>query len=169
LIRKPLANNRIRAAKVRVIDVNGKNLGILPLEEALRKARERNLDLVQVTEKVFPPVCKIIDYGKYLYNLEKKQRKQKSKKGGELKGIRLGFNTSLHDLETKAKMAERFLKEGNKVRIEMILRGRERALTDFAKRKIEQFFNLVESKIPIETEKDLEKKGNRLLTIITKK
>lgn len=152
-----------------MIDANGKNLGVLPLEEALRKARERNLDLVQVTEKVFPPVCKIIDYGKYLYNLEKKQRRQRSKKAGELKGIRLGFNISLHDLEIKAKMAERFLQEGNKVRIEMVLRGREKALTDFAKGKIEQFLKLVKEKAPIEIEKDLERRGNRLLMIITKK
>lgn len=139
------------------------------LQEALQAARERNLDLVQVTEKVDPPVCKITDYGKRLYSLRKKERKAKVRKGGELKGIRIGFNTSLHDLETKARLAEKFLKRGDKVRIEMILRGRERALSDFAKEKINQFLKILEKQVPIKTEGELKKRGRRLIMIINKK
>ena len=80
----------------------------MSLEEALRMSRERNLDLVQVTDKTDPPVCKIIEYGKYLYSLQKKERKTKSK-SSEVKGIRLGFGISSHDLETKANLAKKFL------------------------------------------------------------
>ena len=74
MIKKPSVNNQIRASKVRVIDETGKQLGVLSLKEALRMARERNLDLIQVTEKVEPPVCKIMEYGKYLYQEEKKEK-----------------------------------------------------------------------------------------------
>lgn len=141
----------------------------MPLTEALQKARERNLDLVQVTEKVDPPVCKITDFGKYLYSYEKKERQTKVKKGGEMKGIRLGFNISLHDLETRANLAEKFLKRGDRVRVEMILRGRQRALFDFAKQKVQQFIEILEKLIPIKIEKNLERRGNRLIMIISKK
>jgi translation initiation factor IF-3 len=167
-LRKPLANNRIRAPEVRLIDKTGKQLGILPLKEALQKAKERSLDLVQVTEKVKPPVCKIVDYGKYLYSLEKKQRKSK-KKGGELKGIRLTYNISPHDLETKVKLAEKFLKRGDRVRIEMLLRGRERALEDFAREKISQFLEALNKKIPLKEEGGIRKRGRRLTMTIVKK
>ena len=73
LFKKPLANNQIRAREVRLIDETGKQMGVVPLEEALNLAKERNLDLIQVTEKVEPPVCKLGDYGKYLYQEEKKE------------------------------------------------------------------------------------------------
>lgn len=165
---KPLFNNRIRAQEVRLIDETGKQLGVLALKEALQKARERNLDLVQVTEKVSPPVCKIVDYGKYLYSLEKKERRIK-KTGGQLKGIRLSFNISPHDLENKANLAEKFLKRGDRVRIEMILRGRERALMDFAQNKIGQFLEILDKKITIQKEGELKKRGARLTMIIIKK
>lgn len=168
-MRRPLANNQIRASRVRVLDETGRQLGIMPLKEALQKARERNLDLVQVTEKVDPPVCKITDFGKYLYSHEKKERRTKVKKGGEMKGIRLGFNISLHDLETRANLAEKFLKRGDRVRVEMILRGRQRALSDFAKQKVQQFIEILEKLIPIKIEKNLERKGNRLIMIVSKK
>jgi len=154
---------------VRVIDETGKQLGIMPLQEALQKAKERNLALVQVTERVEPPVCKVVDYGKYLYAQEKKRRKSGISKGSELKGIRLGFNISPHDLETKANLAKKFLKEGNVVKVEMILRGREKALSDFAKDKIQQFLEILEKFIPINIERGLEKRGNRLIMIINKK
>jgi len=167
-LNKPLFNNRIRAQEVRLIDETGKQLGVLALKEALQKARERNLDLVQVTEKVSPPVCKIVDYGKYLYSLEKKERRIK-KTGGQLKGIRLSFNISPHDLENKANLAEKFLKRGDGVRIEMILRGRERALMDFAQNKIGQFLEILDKKITIQKEGELKKRGARLTMIIIKK
>ena len=140
-------------------------MGIVPFEEAARLAIERKLDLVQVTEKVMPPVCKIIDYGKYLYSL---QKKTKIKKAGQLKTIRLGFNISTHDLEIRAKQTENFLKKGNNVRVEMVLRGREKALVEFARGKIKQFLEILEKKIPIKIERDLKKEARGLTMIIAK-
>jgi translation initiation factor IF-3 len=168
LKRRPLVNNQIRAKKVRVIDPDGKNLGILSLEEALKKAQEKGLDLIQVTEKVEPPVCKIIDYGKYLYSLQKKEKKA-SKTKEELKGLRLSFNISPHDTEVRVKKGEKFLKKGHKIKVEMILRGRERIMTDFAKEKLNQFLESLKEKLPIKIEREMKKEGRGLTIIIAKK
>jgi len=151
-----------------VVDETGKQLGIMGLFQAIQLAKERNLDLVQVTEKVEPPICRIADYGKYLYSLQKKERKIKQI-GGELKVIRIGFNISPHDLETKVKMAERFLKKGDKVKIEMRLRGREKALQNFAREKISQFLKLIETMTPVKIERELKKDPRGLTMIISKK
>lgn len=161
-----LINNQIRAEKVRVIDEEGKNLGIFSLEEALKIAREKNLDLIQITEKVDPPVCKLMDYGKYLYWLQKKKRGQQ--KESKVKIIRLGFNISSHDLETKANQVEKFLIKGNKVKIEMLLRGREKGLEIFAKEKILKFIEILKEKIPIKIEGELKKEPKGFTIIIIK-
>jgi translation initiation factor IF-3 len=159
-------DNQIRAREVRVIDEKGKNLGILNLEEALNLARERNLNLVQVTQKVEPPVCRIMDYGKYLYSL---QKKTKTKKSSQLKTICLGFNISSHDLEIRVKQAEKFLKKGDRVKIEMRLRGREKALADFAKGKMNQFLENLGKLIPFNIERELKKESRGFTMIITKR
>ena len=143
-------------------------MGIVNLEEALRTAQERNLDLIQVTEKVEPAVCKIMDYGKYLYWLRKKEKSSNIKGGGELKGIRLGFNISPHDLETRARQTEKFLKKGDRVRVEMILRGREKGLSEFAKNKINQFLEVLEKLTPIKIERELKREARGFTMIITK-
>jgi len=164
LIKRPLVNNRIRALKVRLVDDSGKQVGIVSLQEALREARERNLDLVQVTEKVDPPVCKILDYGKYLYHLQKKEKAQKST---EVKGIRLRFNISPHDLETRVRQAEKFLKKGNLVKIDMILRGREKGLPVFAREKMNQFIEILKQKTPIKIEGELKRVPRGFIMIIS--
>ncbi len=152
-----------------MIDETGKQLGILDLREAVEMAREKNLDLIQVTEKVDPPVCKIMEYGKYLYAEEKKEKEaQKKQKGGEIKGIRLTFNISAHDLETRARQTEKFLKEGDKVRIDMVLRGREKAHQDFAKEKISQFLDILEKQTPFKIERDLKREPRGFSIIISK-
>lgn len=154
---------------MRVVDETGKNLGVLDLNEALQISRERNLDLIQVTDKVDPPVCKIMDYGKYQYLEKKQERKSAQKqKGGEMKGISIGFNISQHDLETKIKQAEKFLKQNNKVRIEMRLRGREKALQDFAREKVNKFVEILGNSIPIKVERELKREGRGLTMIIIK-
>ena len=159
-------NNRIRARRVRVIDADGKQLGVLDLSEALRVCQERNLDLVQVTERVDPPVCKIMDYGKYIYLQEKKRKKEK--KQGILKAIRISYNISSHDLETKAKMAEKFLNKGDKVRIELRLKGREKALREHAEQRIQEFLEMIKEKVEIKVERGLKKKSANLNIIISK-
>jgi translation initiation factor IF-3 len=128
-----------------LIDESGKQIGIVSLAEALQMAGERNLDLVQVTEKVEPPVCKIMDYGKYRYK-EKKKAQESAKKVREVetKSIRLKLGTSQHDLEVKAKQASEFLKEGNRVKIELILRGQAKFLDkNFLRERIERILPLI--------------------------
>ena len=167
--KKPLANNQIRAKEIRLIDENGSQLGILPIQEALQRAKERNLDLIQVTEKVEPPVCKIMDYGKYLYQLQKKEKSAKHHKSSELKGIRLTFGISEHDLGIRVNQAEKFLKRGDKIRVEMRLRGREKALQGFAREKINKFIEKLKELVPISIERELKKEFGGLTMIISKK
>lgn len=168
-IKKPLINERIRSREVRLIDEAGQQLGLLPLEEAIAKAKEKELDLIQVTEKVDPPVCRIMDYGKYLYNLKKKDKSAKHNKGGELKRIRLTFGISDHDAQTRARQAEKFLKIGDKVMIELRLRGREKAHGDFARNKIVKFIEILNESIPVKIERDIKRQPRGFTTIITKK
>src|SRR5918911_311784 len=102
-------NNRIRAREVRLIDENGAQVGIVPLREALAAAEERGLDLVEVAPNAVPPVCRILDYGKFRYEQTKKEREaRKNQKQAELKEVRLKPKTDDHDLEVKAKQARRF-------------------------------------------------------------
>lgn len=164
---RPLANNKIRAREIRLINDAGEQLGILPTEKALQMAQEKGLDLIQVTEKVNPPVCKMMDYGKYLYRLKKKEKETKHHTV-ELKGVRLTFGISEHDIETRARQAEKFLKKGDKIRIEMKLRGREKAHQDFAQEKIKKFIEHINKTTPIKIEKDLKKQPRGLTVIITR-
>ncbi|TFG35687.1 MAG: translation initiation factor IF-3 [Parcubacteria group bacterium] len=168
MFKRPLLNNQIRSREVRLVDETGKQLGVVPLTEALRISNERNLDLIQVTEKVEPPVCRIEDYGKYLYREEKKNRLEKKQKGGELKGIRLTYNISVHDMETRAHQAEKFLKEGAMIRVELRLRGREKALQGFAKIKMDKFLEILGAITPIKIEKQLKKESRGLTMMISK-
>lgn len=138
------------------------------MEKALQEARERNLDLIQVTEKTVPPVCKIMDYGKYLYQQQKKEKLTTKKQGGEIKGIRISFNMAQHDLQVRARQAEKFLKAGNKVRIEMRLRGREKALGNVAKEKIVKFLEIMGSLMQYKTERELKREPRGFTMIIFK-
>ncbi len=139
----------------------------MDLYQAIKIAQEHNLDLIQVTDKLIPPVCKIADYGKYLYQQQKKEKSSKPK-GGEIKGIRLTFGISDHDLEIKAHLAEKFLKKGDIVKIEMRLKGREKALRGFAEEKIKKFIELLEKLIPIKIGGELKKEFQGLTMIISK-
>ncbi len=166
---KILINNFIRAKEVRVIDETGEQLGIKNIFEAIEMAKARGLDLIQVTEKVEPPICKIANYGKYLYSLQKKEKKISLKnRGGELKEVRIGFNISPHDIEVKAKQAEKFLKGGDKVKVGMILRGREKAMGEFAKKKIEFFFTTLNAILPIKIDRELKRELKGFTMIISK-
>ncbi len=151
-----------------MIDETGKQLGIVPFAEAARLAIERKLDLIQVTEKVEPPVCRLGDYGKYLYREQKKEKTIHKHKGGELKGIRLTFNISQHDLETRASQAEKFLKRGDRVKVELPLRGRQKALQDFAREKMEKFIETLNASLPIKIERELKREPKGFSTIIAK-
>ena len=116
-------------------------------------AREEGLDLIEMVPNARPPVCKIMDYGKYQYQKSKDERKQKSRqKRVEVKGVRISIKTGKHDLEIKAKQAEKFLNQGDKVRIEMILRGREKTLINIARERLNQFIGMISLEIKIEQE-----------------
>jgi translation initiation factor IF-3 len=167
-LKKVFINNQIKADKIRLIDEKGTQIGIVSIEEGLKIAKERGLDLIQVTDKVFPPVCKIADYGKYLYQQQKREKSGKSS-GSEMKTIRLGLGISSHDLETKVFSAEKFLKHGNTVKIEMQLKGREKAHSDFAEEKIKKFIENLEKLIPIKIESGIKKNPQGLTVIIIKK
>ena len=118
-------NDRIRAREIRVIDEDSQQLGIMPPFEALKIARGKNLDLVEISPTADPPVCKIIDYNKFLYDKKKKEKEMKAKsKVSEVKEIRFTPNTDDHDFDFKAKHAESFLKEGNKVKAYVQFKGR---------------------------------------------
>jgi translation initiation factor IF-3 len=161
-------NNQIRAEKVRLVSEQGEQLGVVLLQEAINKAKDQGLDLIQVTEKVDPPVCKIMDYGKYIYQQSKKEKNKNQGRSGELKIIRLTFAISDHDLEVRAAAAEKFLKQGDKVKIEMRLRGREKAHEDFSREKIKKFMEMVGKSTAIKIEMPLKKEPRGMIMIIDK-
>ncbi|NVB41700.1 translation initiation factor IF-3 [Pseudenhygromyxa sp. WMMC2535] len=117
---------RIRVREVRVIDADGSQLGILPTQDAMQRAEEQSLQLVEVNPKTSPPVCKIMDYGKFKYETAKREREtKKNKKSQELKEVKFRPKTHDHDFDFKVKHARRFLEDGNKVRLLVQFRGRE--------------------------------------------
>jgi len=124
--RGPRANNKINSLEVQVISSMGKNLGILSTKEALYLAEQEGLDLIEIAPKANPPVCKIIDMGKYKYELQKKANKAKKKqKISELKEIKLRPSTEIHDYNFKIKNAQRFLSKKDKVKFTVRFKGRE--------------------------------------------
>ncbi len=132
-------NREIRAREVRVIDSEGKQLGILPLVEALRAAANADLDLVEVSPKSEPPVCRIMDFGKFKYQQSKKAHDAKKKQAVvHLKEVKLRPKTEEHDFEFKLRHIERFLKEGNKTKVTIVFRGREIAHSDLGKKMMER-------------------------------
>lgn len=132
-------NEKIRATEVRVVDSNGEQIGIQPLQEALALATESQLDLVEIAPQASPPVCKLIDYGKYKYQLQKKEAEAKKKQHDNIvKELKVRYCTDVGDLKTKLKHARNFLSDGNKVKFSMRFRGREKAFVHLGKEKLEQ-------------------------------
>lgn len=138
-----MINGQIRDKEIRVIGENGDQLGIMSPREAMKLAQEADLDLVKIAPKAQPPVCKIIDYGKYRYELARKEKEAKKKqKTMEVKEVRLSPNIDTNDLNTKANQARKFITKGDKVKVTLRFRGREMAhmhnskyiLDDFAEK-----------------------------------
>ena len=137
-------NEWIRIPQVQLIDETGKDLGVLDTNEARKIALEKELDLVEVDPTKHPSICKIMDFGKHLYKVAKQERIHKARqKKTETKGVRFSLRTFSNDLNFKAKQAYKFLKQGHKVKIEVILKGREKAHRDLAKEKIEEFLKII--------------------------
>ena len=140
-------------------------LGIMPTAEALAKAREMGLDLIEISPKANPPVAKLLSYDKFRYQQEKAiQQQRKKQKKVEVKGIRLSVRIGQHDLDFKTATADKFLSRGDKVKIDMLLRGREKANIDFAVEVIKKFLSLV--KVPYVLEQEPKKLGSFITVII---
>ncbi len=134
-------NHNIRAREVFLVDEGGQVVGNTLLQEALQKAQNVELDLVEVSPNANPPVCKILDFGKFKYEIEKQERKQKAKnKSADLKEIRLSLNIDENDLNVKIRKAREFLQKKHKVKISLMLKGREAMFADKAKEKINSFY-----------------------------
>lgn len=132
-------NAKISAQQVRVVDSNGEQIGIKPLQEALILAQEKQLDLVEIAPKASPPVCKLIDYGKYKYQLQKKEAEaKKNQTENTIKELKIRYCTDVGDLKTKLRHARNFLSDGNKVKFSMRFRGREKAFVHLGQQKLEQ-------------------------------
>ena len=144
-ISKELAiNEQIREKEIRVISDNGEQLGIMPTKEAQSMANSKNLDLVMISPNAQPPVCKIMDYGKYKYEQARKEKESKKKqKVINIKEVRLRPGIEANDLNTKANQAIKFLKKGDKVKVELRFRGRELGHKDIGKEVMLKFIDIV--------------------------
>ncbi|MBL6621830.1 MAG: translation initiation factor IF-3 [Rickettsiales bacterium] len=161
----PRSNEQIQADKVRLIDEKGNMLGVLTLRDAIYKAKNVNLDLVEVSPNAEPPVCKIIDYGKYKYEIQKKSSDAKKKqKTVDIKEIKIRPNIGENDYTTKLKAAVKFLEAGNKVKVSMRFRGREISKQDIAKNMFLRIKQDTENFGKIEVEPKMEMR--QLLMII---
>ena len=150
---------------MRVIDSDGKQLGILPRREALRLAEERELDLVEVAPNAEPPVAKLMDYGKYQYERAKREREaRKARKEVEVKEVRLRPKTDEHDINFKVRQARSFLEAGAKVKVRMRFRGREIYNLDVAKQQFDRFINEIEDIGTVEQRPKFE--GRTMLMIV---
>ena len=144
-------NNQIKALEMRVIDHQGKNLGILDKEEALKIAREAKLDLIEITNATSPPVCKIADYGKWSYEKQKRLKEIKDKQIiSETKNIQFGITTDENDLLLKSKQAAEWLRVGHRIKVELKLRGREKYLEEkFLKERLNKILAIIPAEYKI--------------------
>lgn len=163
-----MINEQIRDKEVRLIGENGEQLGVVSSREAIRMAREAELDLVKVSPKAQPPVCKIIDYGKYKYELARKEKEAKKKqKTVELKEVRLSPNIDTNDLNTKVNNAKKFIGKGNRVKVTLRFRGREMAHVHQSKHILDDFAALLEDVAVVEKPAKME--GRSMSIVLTEK
>ena len=140
-----MINEQIRDREIRLIGEDGQQLGIMSSREAMKIAREAELDLVKIAPQAKPPVCKIIDYGKYRYELARKEKEAKKKqKTIEVKEVRLSPNIDSNDLNTKIASARKFIEKGNKVKVTLRFRGREMAHVQSSRHILDEFAKALE-------------------------
>ena len=163
-----MINEQIRDREVRLIGEDGKQLGIMSSREAMKIAKEAELDLVKIAPQAKPPVCKIIDYGKYRYELARKEKEAKKKqKTIEVKEVRLSPNIDVNDLNTKVASARKFIEKGNKVKVTLRFRGREMAHVQSSKHILEDFAKALED-IAI-VDKPAKMEGRSMAMFLTEK
>ncbi|MBT3413261.1 MAG: translation initiation factor IF-3 [Candidatus Jacksonbacteria bacterium] len=167
---KPLfrVNEKINVPRVRVIDEEGENIGEMDTKEALRVAEERGYDLIEVSPVAKPPVCRFDNWGSFNYQEQKKRQKQKANvKAVEVKGVRLSVGMKEHDLEVRKNQALKFFDKGHKVKIELVLRGREKAHRDRAAGVFKTFSAMLSEQAIIDT--PLQQQGSKMFLILQPK
>ena len=163
-----MINGQIRDKEVRVIAENGDQLGVMPVKEAMKLAQEAELDLVKIAPKAQPPVCKIIDYGKYRAELARKEKEAKKKqKTVEVKEVRISPNIDTNDLNTKVNNAKKFIAKGNKVKVTLRFRGREMAHMQQSKHILDDFAEMLAEVAVVEKPAKLE--GRSMSMVLTEK
>jgi len=160
-------NHQITAPELRVIGAEGENIGVISLQDALQRAHNAGLDLIEISPKATPPVAKIMDYGKFQYDENKKQKSSKSRvQITEVKTLQVKIGTGEHDLELKAKKASEWLKEGHKIKVDLFLPGRSKYLDqNFLKERLARILKL----IPIDIKSDEPKKSPKGLSVVIEK
>ena len=163
-----MINEQIRNREVRVISEDGEQLGIMSARDAQKLAREADLDLVKISPGAKPPVCKIIDYGKYRYEQARKEKEAKKKQRTiDVKEIRLSPNIDTNDLNTKANQARKFLSKGDKVKVSLRFRGREMAHLDVGREILDTFFEKLEEVAVIDKPAKME--GRSMVMFLSEK
>jgi len=164
----PQINERIRFPKIRVIDTNGDQLGILTPQEARQIAQEQELDLVLVSDKADPPVCRVMDYGKYKFEQEKKVREAKKKQhNAEVKEVKMRYKIEEHDYQVRLSQAKRFLASGDKVKATIMFRGREIQHSDLAETLLQRMSNDLEEIADIQ--QSPKKEGRMMMMLLAPK
>jgi len=165
---EPRINHEITNATIRLIDQNGNMAGVVPAKEAVRIAEQAGLDLVEISPNAEPPVCKIMDYGKYKYEVQKKAAEQRKKqKVITIKEIKLRPTIDKHDLETKLKAVHKFIEEGDKVKFTLKFRGREISHQEIGRKLLEQIQADLQELVKIEVSPRME--GRQLIMMIAPK
>ncbi len=163
-----MVNEQIRDKEVRVIDVDGSMLGIMSSKEAQKLANSKNLDLVKIAPQAVPPVCRIMDYGKYMFDLAKKEKEaRKKQKVINIKEVRLSSSIEDHDFNFKVKNAVKFLKDGDKVKVSIKFRGREMNYTSLGQQILERFADAIDEFAVVERKPKLE--GRNMFMILNPK
>jgi translation initiation factor IF-3 len=163
-----MINGQIKDKEVRVIGQNGEQIGVMSPKEAMKLAQEAELDLVKIAPKAQPPVCKIVDYGKYRYELARKEKDAKKKqKTVEVKEVRLSPNIDTNDLNTKVNSAKKFISKGNKVKVTLRFRGREMAHMQQSKHILDDFAEMLADVASVEKPAKLE--GRSISMVLTEK
>ncbi len=164
----PRVNEAIEAQKVLVITEDGDNKGILPLEEAILIAEQMGLDLVEVSPGAEPPVCKILDFGKYKYQAQKKANEaRKKQKIIEIKEIKMRPNIDIHDYDVKMRAIKRFFEDGDKVKVTLRFRGREMAHTEIGRRVLDRVRNDTAEEAKVESDARME--GRQMVMVLAPK
>ena len=163
-----MINEQIRDREVRVVSADGEQLGVMSSRDAMKLAREAELDLVKIAPKAQPPVCKIIDYGKYKYEQSRREKEAKKKqKTVEVKEVRMSPNIDANDLNTKVNNAKKFILKGNKVKVTLRFRGREMAHVQQSKHIVDDFADMLKDVAQVEKPAKLE--GRNMSMVLTVK